>query len=174
MEKTVMDHALRNKFNDEVERYRRALIHYAKACEWEMFENKASILFDYLEAIERHVIERRFFMTFYVILAMLIAAVVAIVKMDAAVFPVFLKYKNALVLTAIAVSIFELYFYIDFRMYVHAKMSWYKKRKEQFIKNIERDFKEIIIPSMEKDTGGLTIISPNQEREIAEGRRAPV
>jgi hypothetical protein len=169
-----MDHALRSKFNDEVERYRRALIHYAKACEWDMFEKKAGILFDYLETIERRVIERSFFIRFFVILAMLVATAVIIVKMEGQVFPVFLKYKNAMVLTAIAVSSFELYFYVDFRMYVKAKMSWYRKRKEQFIKNIEKDFKEIIIPSMEKNASGFAVLPHRQECEIVKENHSPI
>jgi len=139
-----------------------------------MFEKKAGILFDYLDAIERRVIERSFFIRFFFILAMLVATAVIIVKMDGQVFPVFLKYKNAMVLTAIAVSSFKLYFYVDFRMYVKAKMSWYKKRKEQFIKNIEKDFKEIIIPSLEKNANGLAIIPARQEREIVKGMHSSI
>jgi hypothetical protein len=169
-----MDRQWRDRFNEEVERYRKSLIYYAKSCEWETFDNKAGILFDYLEMIEQRALERRFFSTFFIILAILAAAAVAILITDDRAFPVLLKYRNDIVLSAIAVSNFELYFYLDFRMYVKARMSRYKKRREQFIKNIERDFKEVIIPSLEKETSRFTSIPQQLENETKRGQSATI
>jgi len=47
-----MDHEFAHRINEEIERYRNALLHYAKQCEWESFKSKAGALFDYLEKIE--------------------------------------------------------------------------------------------------------------------------
>lgn len=47
-----MDREFANKINEEIERYKNALLHYAKQCERQSFKSKAGMLFDYLEAIE--------------------------------------------------------------------------------------------------------------------------
>jgi hypothetical protein len=135
-----MDRELYNRINEEIEGFRTALVHFAKACEWETFEKKAGSLFDYLESIELAVLERKFLKKFLIILAVLIASVVFIVKVDGQAFPAFLKYKDAIIQAAIAVSCFEILFFMNFRLYVKAKMSWYRKRREQFIRGIKADF----------------------------------
>ena len=48
-----MDREWRNRINEDIEGFRKALVHYAKACEWDTFEKKAGALFDYLESVER-------------------------------------------------------------------------------------------------------------------------
>jgi hypothetical protein len=143
-----MDYEFANRINEEIERFKNALLHHAKQCEWDSFKKKAGILFDYLEAIELSEIERKFFKIFRIILVVLAVAIVILWKMNGEAYPALLRFKDSLVIIAIAGSCFELYFFLDFRMYVEHKMSWYKKRREQFIRNIEKDFKEIIVQSM--------------------------
>jgi hypothetical protein len=140
-----MDNELANRIDEEIERYKNALLYYAKQCEWDTFKSKAGTLFDYLEAIELSVLERKFFRIFKIILVVLAAAVVIIWKMNSDAYPALLRFKEPLVMIAIAGSCFELYFFLDFRMYVEHKMAWHRKRREQFIRNIEKDFKDIIV-----------------------------
>jgi hypothetical protein len=140
-----MNDEFANRINEEVERYKNALLHYAKQCEWDSFKSKAGALFDYLEAIELSEIQRKFFRMFRLILIVLVMIIVIILKMNGEAYPALLRFKDSLVITAIAGSCFELYFFLNFRLYVEHKMSWYKQRREQFIRNMEKDFKEIIV-----------------------------
>jgi len=140
-----MDQEFANRINEEVERYRTALLRDAKESEWQSFKSKAGKLFDYLEAIELSEIQRKFFRMFNIILLALVLIIVIILKMNGEAYPALLRFKDSMVITAIAGSCFELYFFLNFRLYVKHKMSWYKKRREQFIRNMEKDFKEIIV-----------------------------
>ena len=140
-----MDREFANRINEEVERYKNALLYYAKLCEWDSFKSKAGALFDYLEAIELSEIQRKFFRVFKIILLGLVIIIVIILKMNGEAYPALLRFKDSIVIMAIAGSCFELYFFLDFRLYVEHKMSWYKKRREQFIRNMEKDFREIIV-----------------------------
>ncbi len=144
-----MTRSLYNSINKEVEQYRRALIHFAKTREWETFEKKAGRLFDYLESIELMVLERKFYSLFILILAVLGGIVILILKADGWLLSLIVKYKEYIVLLAVLVACYELYFYLNYRLYVDVKMSRYKKRKEQFIRNIENDFREYTIGSGE-------------------------
>ncbi|HTP03547.1 MAG TPA: hypothetical protein VMM54_00140, partial [Nitrospirota bacterium] len=63
-----MDLEFAHRINEEIERYRNALLHHAKQCEWESFKSKAGALFDYLEKIELSEIQRKFFRMFKIIL----------------------------------------------------------------------------------------------------------
>jgi hypothetical protein len=139
----TMDREWHSRINEEVEGFRKALVHFAKACEWETFEKKAGGLFDYLESVELAVLEKKFFKKFLIILSVLIAAVVFITKLDSQTFPALLKYKGVIIQGAIAVSCFEMFFFMNFRIYVNAKMSWYRKRREQFIRDIKDDFMKL-------------------------------
>jgi len=143
-----MSRSLHESINKEVEQYRRALVHFAKAREWETFEKKAGILFDYLETIELMILERKFYSVFITILAVLVG-IIAILKADGRFFPMITRYKEYVVLLAAFATCYELYFYLNYRLYVGVKMSRYKKRKEQFIRNIENDFKEYTMGSGE-------------------------
>lgn len=143
-----MSRSLHESINKEVEQYRRALVHFAKAREWETFEKKAGILFDYLETIELTILERKFYSVFITILAVLVG-IIAILKADGRFFPMITRYKEYVVLLAAFATCYELYFYLNYRLYVGVKMSRYKKRKEQFIRNIENDFKEYTMRSGE-------------------------
>ncbi len=135
-----MKKELAQQFNREVDSYRKALLWYARKCDWEEFRAKAGRLFDYVESIEFAELERRFFATFSIILAVLIMAVVALLSVNFEVRPELMRLKNACFLSAIAASSFELYFYINYRKYVSVRTGYYNKRRESFIKNMEQDF----------------------------------
>jgi magnesium-transporting ATPase (P-type) len=140
-----MDHEFADRINEEIERYRKALLYYAKQCDWDGFNSKAGMLFDYLEAIELSEIQRKFFKIFKFILIVLTLIIVIILQMNGESYPSLLRFKDSMVIMAIAGSCFELYFFLDFRIYVEHKMSKYKQRRVQFIRNIEKDFKEVIV-----------------------------
>ena len=144
-----MNRSFYNSINKEVEQYRRALIHFAKTREWEIFEKKAGRLFDYLESIELMVLERKFYSLFIMLLAVLAGIVILILKADGWLFSLVVKYKEYVVLLAACAACYELFFYLNYRLYVGVKMSRYKKRKEQFIRNIENDFREYTMGSGE-------------------------
>jgi hypothetical protein len=139
-----MDKELMNRIDDEVERNRKALVYYAKASDWEKFKSKAGVLFDYLEWTELTVLEQKFFKVFKIILFILMAAVIAFYKLDAATFPALVKYKGPFGLALLAGACYELYFFLDFQWYVRAKIAWRKKRREKFIRDMENDFKEFV------------------------------
>jgi hypothetical protein len=136
-----MERQLAERFNQEVENHRKALLYYAGKCDWETFEAKAGRLFDYVESIEFMELERKFFTVFNLILGFLILAIIGLLTVDFEVHRELFKFKNSFVMTALAVSSFELYFFIDYRLYVGVKTRFYKKRRENFIRNIERDFR---------------------------------
>jgi hypothetical protein len=77
-----MDSEFAHRINEEIERYRNALLHYAKQCEWESFKSKAGALFDYLEEIELSEIQRKFSRMFKIILLVLVMIIVIILKMN--------------------------------------------------------------------------------------------
>lgn len=137
------------QFSREVDSYRKALLFCARKSDWEEFKAKAGKLFDYVETIERVELERRFFSVFSVILAALVVAVIALFSVNFEVSPESMRLKNTVLFTAIAASTLELYFYINYRTYAGVRTSLYKERRENFIKNIEKDFR-----SFNLQTGG--------------------
>lgn len=136
-----MKRELAEKFNQEVDSYRNALLYEARKCDWEAFKARAGKLFDYVESIEFSELERRFFTVFSLILALLGLVVLALLGVDFQAHPELMRLKSTVVLAGIAVSSFELYFFIDYRMYMDIKTSCYKKRRENFIRNMEQDFR---------------------------------
>ncbi len=136
-----MKKELAEQFNQEVDRYRNALLFCARKCDWESFKAKAGKLFDYVESIEYSELERRFFTVFNSILVILGLAVLALFGVDFEANPELQRLKQSFVAAAIAGSSFEIYFFIDFRMYINIKTSFYKKRRENFIRNMEQDFR---------------------------------
>jgi len=140
-----MDHELADRINEEIGRYKNALLYYAKQCEWDSFKSKAGMLFDYLEAIELSEIKRKFFRILKIILFVLAICIVIILNISGEAYPALLRFKDSIVIMAIAGSCFELYFFLDFRIYVEHKMFWHKQRREEFMWNMEKDFKEIIV-----------------------------
>jgi hypothetical protein len=145
-----MRKGLEKQFNQEVENYRKALLYHARIRDWEAFKAKAGRMFDYVEAIEYSELERRFFTNFNVILAVLIVIAVALFKVDFAVTPELIRLKNAMVLAGLGVSSFELYFYLDYRIYMRVKTLHYPERREKFIRNIEKDFRTYVLQAERK------------------------
>ncbi len=136
-----MKKELAERFNEEVDSYRNALLNCARKRDWETFKDKAGRLFDYVESIEFQELERRFFTIFSSILALLVLAVIALLSVDFQVHQELLRLKGAFILFALAASSFELYFFVNYRMYAEIKTTNYKKRRDHFIKNIEQDFR---------------------------------
>ncbi len=136
-----MKRDLAKQFTQEVEGYRKALLWHARASDWEAFELKAGRLFDYVESIEHVELEKRFFSVFYIILGVLILTIIALFGVNFEVAPELIRLKNAIILAALAASSFELYFFINFLRYTDARTSLYKKRRDNFVRNIEKDFR---------------------------------
>ena len=134
------------QFNDEINRYKYTLRFCAKICEWETFKVKAGKLFDYVESIEMMEIEHKFFKISKVMAAILFLFLVVIFQIDPAIHPEYARFRELLILTAIAGCCFEVYFFFNFRMYMKGKTLYYTARKEDFIRNIEEDFRGFTIP----------------------------
>ncbi|RJQ45950.1 MAG: hypothetical protein C4538_07480 [Nitrospiraceae bacterium] len=140
-----MTEELNRTFNDEVNRYRNALLFYAKKCDWDTFKVNAGRLFDYIEKIEMSEIERRFFKISKIIVSILAVITLFIFKIDPDIYPALARLKEIIVILAVSGCCFEVFFFLNFRMYMKQKISFYKKRRERFITDIERDFKEIVV-----------------------------
>jgi hypothetical protein len=136
-----MTRELACKFNEEVERYRRALLYFAAACDWEQFKARAERLFEYLEDIEARERERRFYAVFYGILAALALGVLILLGIGSRLPPAWLAYRHAFLFLSLAGCGFELFFYVNFRRYVEVRMAGYERRRERFIRGIESDFR---------------------------------
>ncbi len=145
-----MKRGLEKQFNQDVENYRKALIYLARISDWETFKAKAGKMFDHVEAVEYSELERRFFRNFYVILVALIMFVVALFTMDFGVTPELMRLKNNFLLAGLGAGSFELYFYVDYRIYMRVKTVHYTERRERFIRNIERDFRSYILQAEER------------------------
>ena len=145
-----MKRGLEKQFNQDVENYRKALIYLARISDWETFKAKAGKMFDHVEAVEYSELERRFFRNFYVILVALIMFVVALFAMDFGVTPELMRLKNNFLLAGLGAGSFELYFYVDYRIYMRVKTVHYTERRERFIRNIERDFRSYILQAEER------------------------
>ncbi len=142
-----MKKTLAETFNREVDNYRKALLYYARKCDWDAFEAKAGRMFDYVESIEQSEIGRRFLSVFYIVLAALALTVFALFSIHFEVSPQMMQLKNTITFAAIAASTFELYFYINYRTYVGIRTSDYEKRRKNFINNIEQDFRKYYLQS---------------------------
>jgi hypothetical protein len=136
-----MKRELAERFNQEVENHRKALLYYARNCDWKTFEAKAGRLFDYVESIEFRELERRFFTVFNLILVVLVVAVIALFTVNFEVHQDLLRLKHIFVVSALAVISYEFFFYLDYRTYINFKTFSFKKRRESFIRNIEQDFR---------------------------------
>jgi len=140
-----MEKELYNNFNDEINRYKNALLFYAKKCDWDTFKVNAGRLFDYCESFEMSVIERKFFRISKIIVFVIFLMVVLIVKMNPNKYPELARVNEIMTLIAVATSCFEVYFFCNFRMYMKSKIVYYKRRRERFIMNIQRDFEDMTI-----------------------------
>jgi len=145
-----MRKGLKEQFNQEVDGYRKALVYHAKTGDWETFKQKAGRMFDYVEAIEYAELERRFFTNFNVILVLLVAVIFALFKVDFTVTPDLLRLKYTMVLLGLGGSSFQLYFYINYKIYIKVKTVKYPERREQFVRNMEDDFRTYLLQSERK------------------------
>ncbi len=136
-----MNRELRTAFNSEIERYRNILFSCAKRCEWDIFKVNAGKLFDYIESIEMSELERRFLRVFLLVMALLFCILALSVRVNIDSYPELARLKGFFGLTALAGGSFELYFFLNFRMYMDYKTNLYKTRRERFIRNIEDDFR---------------------------------
>jgi hypothetical protein len=139
----VMQNNFHKVFNKEVDGYRLSLLYCADQREWNSFKQTAGRLFDYLEAVEMTETEKKFFKIFRSVLISLFIMTVLIFRMNFDIHPDIQRVREVIILIAIAGCCFELYFFMTFRMYMEKKNIFYKKRKEKFIRDIERDFKEV-------------------------------
>ncbi len=145
-----MTRELAYRFNENVERYRLALLDLACRCDWDRFKAKAGNLFEYVEIVEASEIENRFFRIFKSVLVVLVAVIGAIVNMDTSLHPEYIQLRYSITVLAVAGTCFELYSYMTFRSFMIAKTIYRKKRKERFVRSIERDFREIAFIQQEE------------------------
>ncbi len=140
-----MKRELLRAFNEKVDKYRIALSDYAKRREWDAFEKNAAELFDYVERVEISVVRSRFETISTVIVAVLfiIASLILKVHIDAT--PELLRMKKLMVLSTIGGGGFEFFFFMNFKLYMEHKKTFYRKRRERFVRNIEDDFKHCSI-----------------------------
>jgi len=140
-----MENELYNKFNEEINRYRNSLLFYAKKCDWDTFKDNAGRLFDYCESFEMSVIEKKVFRITKIVVAVLFFMVVLIVKLNPNIYPELARVKEVMTLIALLTCFFEVFFLLNYRMYMKGKMSCYKKRRERFVINIQQDFKDMTV-----------------------------
>ncbi len=146
-----MKKELAERFNENVERYRQALLEHARKCDWDRFKTKAGNLFDYVEIVEGSEIERRFLAIFKSVLVVLVAVIAAIVNMGTSVDPDLQQVRYSITVLAVAGTCFELYAYMTFRSVMIAKSIHRKTRKDRFIRGIEQDFREIAFSVQQED-----------------------
>ena len=163
-----MTEELNRTFNEEVNRYKNALLFYAKKCDWETFKVKAGKFFDYLESIEMSEIERRFFNISKIIIFILCIVVLFIFKLNPNSYPEIAGVRKLIILAALAGCSFQIYFFYNFRIYMRYKANFYKKRKEKFIRDIERDFKDIVA-----QTGATGTNAPSISLHLDEASSIP-
>jgi hypothetical protein len=135
------------QFNQEVEQYRRTLLYFARICDWEEFKERAGRLFDYLEVVEATERERRFFAVFNTILAVLVALVIILFSIDPGTDAAFDRYRRTLVVLCLCAGGFECYFFMNFRWYADMRKACFTRRRQAFIRDIERDFRSFASPS---------------------------
>ncbi len=142
-----MTQELATQFNDEVERYRRSLLYFAAKADWGEFKARAARLFEYLENIEASERERRFYRVFFLILLVLCVGVIIVLGIDSQVSAEWFGYRRSLLMTALGGCSFELFFYLNFRWYVEARMAGFLRRRAAFIRGMEHDFRSYAMGS---------------------------
>lgn len=140
-----MKKELADQFNHEVDAYRRTLLYYAKISDWEAFEAKAGRMFDYVETVEFQELERRFFKTFGLILAAIIIAATAFFNVDFEVHREWLRWKNAFFFSALSACSLEIYFFVNYRIYIDVKTYGQKNQRNKFIYGIKADFRKYLL-----------------------------
>jgi len=136
-----MEKSLEKVFNEKVNNYRNILLSCAKKSEWNTFKINAGKLFDYVESIEMSVLEKKFYSISSVIIGVLVLVVVAVWRINPAIHCEIQRVRELMILAGIGGCSYQLYFFLNFRLYMDTKITSYKYRRERFIKNIEADFK---------------------------------
>jgi hypothetical protein len=62
-----------------------------------------------------------------------------------------MRLKNAFVMVGLGMSSFEVYFYVDYRIYMRVKTVHYMERRERFIRKIESDFRSRVLQAKERN-----------------------
>ena len=136
-----MDKQFTKRLDNEISRYRKTLDYFAKTCDWKNFHRNAATLFDYLESAELFLLKKKIYQLFDIILIVLAVTFVMLSTLSGTVSPWLMKYWGQLALS-VAVAIFlGVLFFLELRMYTSFKATRLKKRKEEFIKNMENNFK---------------------------------
>ncbi len=106
-----------NEFSSNVEKFRKILLCQARRCSWNTFKMAAGSLFDYVEAVERVVVENKFFRIFKSIMLVLFVLVVVLFKVHFnAVTGILPRIKELLILGVIGGSGYELLIFMNFRV----------------------------------------------------------
>ncbi len=127
--------------NREIEEFRKALVFDAKICDWEMFEGKAGMLFDYLESIELAEIRKLFSRIIRMVLSVLLLAGSVAWGLILGTNGSLLRYQNSILVVMLAGVCFLLFFFADFRLATGFLASRHQTRRRNFIRNIEQDFR---------------------------------
>jgi hypothetical protein len=102
----------------------------------------AGNLFDYVEAVERVIVENKFFVIFKSIMLVLFILVVVLFKAHFnTVTGVLPRIKELLILGVIGGSGYELLIFTNFRDYLRKKIAFHAKRRAKFIENLWQDFR---------------------------------
>jgi len=125
----------------EIGEFRTALIYNAKVCDWQSFERKAGMLFDYLESRELSFIRAVFLRIIRATLAVLIAAGAALWIASRGLSRAALPYENYLIVLILALFCFLVFFFLDFQIITKVKASRHGNKRQTFISSIEKDFK---------------------------------
>jgi len=136
-----MDKQFAGKLDTQISRYKQALTYFAKTCDWEVFKLNASTLFDYLESVELYLVKRKFHHLLEIIFMALVLALVLFSALGNSLSPTLIRYRSPLGLTAVSGFLVEMILLFELRLYMNVKTSHQKERKEQFIRNIEDDFR---------------------------------
>src|SRR5512147_145093 len=128
-----MERSLEKAFNEEVNKYRTILLSCAKKSEWNTFKMNAGKLFDYVESIEMSVLEKKFYSVSSVIMGLLVIVVVAVWKINPAIHYEIQRVRELMIMAGIGGCSYQFYFFLNFRMYMGGKMTYYKYRRERFI-----------------------------------------
>ncbi len=136
-----MEKRLNETFSQEVEKYRRILLSCAAKREWNSFKLNAGKLFDYVESIEMSVLQKKFFRISAVVICLLFLSLVLIIGMGFGGQEEITRLRKLMLVTVLSGSSFQLYFFVNYRNYIGLKTTYYRHRRERFIKDIEQDFR---------------------------------
>ncbi len=136
-----MDEKFQEKLNAEIERYKKALLFFARVCDWESFRANAAKLFEYLESVEVSLLKKKFYRAVTIILIAIAAAVGVFSILSRNGGPFFEKYRVVVALGAAVGLFFELLLVLEMQLYLSFMASRQKRREARFIKGITDDAK---------------------------------